>query len=155
MIVNNFVDTIIFFIVYLLSLISIAGYGIILNNLLFKGTVNIQQNINIFSSFFLGLPFLMVAGFINYVLFGYHQVSNILIIIFGILGFFYNFKLSNNFFKSFMVPAILFIGILISKGHTDFQYYHFQHLKELVNGKLDFGLGNLALRYGHSSLFSY
>ena len=53
------------------------------------------------------------------------------------------------------MPACLFIGLLISKTHDDFVLYHFQYLKELSDNTFKFGLGNIDLRYGYSSLFSY
>ena len=45
--------------------------------------------------------------------------------------------------------------MIISKTHEDFTSYHFQHIKELSNGSLKFGLANLDERYFYSSIFSY
>ena len=50
---------------------------------------------------------------------------------------------------------MLFSGILISKTHEDFSVYHFQHIKELSDGYIKFGLSNLDPRYFYSSIFSF
>ena len=60
-------------------------------------------------------------------------------------------------FKKIIFPIVLILGIFISKTHEDFHLYHFQHLKELTDGSIKFGMANLDgfVRYSYSSLFSY
>ena len=62
--------------VYLLSLFSIAGFGKLTT--IYLGQKKID---NLFELFFIGLIFLLLFGFFNYVFFGYSKYSNLLIFI--------------------------------------------------------------------------
>ena len=68
------------------------------------------------------------------------------------LFFFYKQK---NLKLIFITTFLFFIGLLISKTHEDFTSYHFQHLREISNDYLIFGLANLDERYFYSSIYSY
>ena len=51
----------------------------------------------------------------------------------------------------FFLIAIYFSFFLISKNHDDFFYYHLSAALNLVDNKLQFGIGNLKLGYRHHS----
>jgi hypothetical protein len=145
----------IFFIIFLLSYYSISGYGIIFNKYLLSTKDNkIAVTTDIISNFFTGIPLLIICGFLNYIFFGYNFIINFVCLLIGFVIFFLNVNIFK-IFKISILPSCLFIGLLISKTHDDFVLYHFQYLKELSDNTLKFGLGNIDLRYGYSSLFSY
>ena len=143
----------IFFIIFLSSYYSVAGYGIIFRKFLLHPKKNFTE-IDLSSFFFTGLSILLPVGFINYIFFGFHLIVNCSILIFGFVIFFFNIRILT-VVKISILPLCLFIGLLISKTHDDFALYHFQYLKELSDGTLKFGLANIDVRYGYSSLFSY
>jgi len=144
--------TILLIFIYITSLFSIAGYGKIIN----IGLVE-KKNNDLFELFFLGLPILLVLGITNYTVIGYSKYTNILFIFFGLFYYFYSHGLNLKIFKKIIFPIVLILGIFISKTHEDFHLYHFQHLKELTDGSIKFGMANLDgfVRYSYSSLFSY
>jgi len=138
--------------VYLLSLFSIAGFGKLAT--VYLGQKKID---NLFELFFIGLIFLLLFGFFNYVFLGYSKYSNLLILLFGLFFYFYHFKINLKLFKKIALPSLLLLGLFISKTHEDFHLYHYQHLKEMTDGVIKFGMANLDgfVRYSYSSLFSY
>jgi len=145
-------DTFVFFIFYFISLLSLVGYGKI--GALILGH---RQNNSFYELFFFGLPFLMLLGFFVYVFIGYNFYINIFIIILGLGICLKHFGFSKSLAKQLKIPLLLFLGLLISKTHEDFHLYHYQHLNEIVDGSLKFGMANLDgfVRYSYSSLFSY
>ena len=149
---NIFLETIFYYLIYLISLLSISGYGIVVNNFFFNKKNKIQ---NIFSNFFWGLPLLLLISFFIYISIGYSKYLNLFIIVAGFIFFYYFFPISKKTIKQLIIPSLLFVGLLISKTHEDFNLYHYQHLKEIFEGELKFGLANLEIRYGYSSLFTY
>ena len=145
-------DGILLAVVYLLSLFSIAGFGKLAT--IYLGQKKID---NLFELFFIGLLLLFLFGFFNYIFFGYTKYSNLLILLFGLFFYFYHFKINLKLFKKIALPSLLLLGIFISKTHEDFHLYHYQHLKELTDGAIKFGMVNLDsfVRYGYSSMFAY
>tara|TARA_B100001996_G_scaffold382164_1_gene373262 strand:+ start:1921 stop:3600 length:1680 start_codon:yes stop_codon:yes gene_type:complete len=145
-------DVILLSLVYLLSLFSIAGFGKLTT--IYLGQKKID---NLFELFFIGLIFLLLLGFFNYIFFGYSKYSNLLILLFGLCFYFYYYKINLKLFKKIILPSLLLLGIFISKTHEDFHLYHYQHLKELTDGMIKFGMANLDsfVRYSYSSMFSY
>ena len=145
-----------FFIIFLLSYYSISGYGIIFNKYFLSTKDNkLAVNTDIISNFFTGIPLLIICGFLNYIFFSYNFIINFVCLSLGFVIFFFNVNIFK-IFKISILPACLFIGLLISKTHDDFVLYHFQYLKELSDNTFKFGLGNIDLRYGFSNqLFSY
>jgi len=128
-------NTTIYFVFLILSFYSFIGYGIFYQKIICREKVELN---NIF----------------NYLILGNILWFNLIIILFGLLFLFR--KISKD--KSYLIiilSLVFFSGILISKTHEDFSVYHFQHLKELSDSYLKFGLGNLDERYVYSSNFSY
>jgi hypothetical protein len=147
----TFLNTIIYFIALVLSFYSFIGYGIFYQKIICRESNKLN---NIFNYSFFGILLLLPLGFFNYLILGNSVWFNVVIILFGIL--FLLRKISKS--ESYLViifSLIFFSGILISKTHEDFSVYHFQHLKELSDNFLKFGLGNLDERYVYSSNFSY
>jgi len=143
----------IFFIIFLSSYYSVAGYGIFFRKFLLHQKKNFTE-IDLSSFFFTGLSILLPVSFLNYIFFGFNLIVNCFILILGFVIFFFNIRILT-VVKISILPLCLFIGLLISKTHDDFALYHFQYLKELSDGTLKFGLANIDVRYGYSSLFSY
>ena len=147
----TFLNTIIYFVALVLSFYSFIGYGIFYQKIICRESNKLN---NIFNYSFFGILLLLPLGFFNYLILGNSVWFNVVIILFGIL--FLLRKISKR--ESYLViifSLIFFSGILISKTHEDFSVYHFQHLKELSDNFLKFGLGNLDERYVYSSNFSY
>ena len=143
-------DTLVYYLFFILFIISTIGYGIFFKNHVFKDKTKTE---NIFKYFFLGIIILFPLSFINYFIISYIAYTNIFIVIFGAMIFINNnFKDLN---KILLVTFIFFSGTLISKTHEDFSVYHFQHIKEISDYYIKFGLANLDERYIYSSSFAY
>ena len=141
----------IFFLVCLYFFISSLGFGMIFVRL-----------INVDLSFFkpiempiLGLIFLTLISYVSIFFLPHSGIFNLLI---HLIGFFYSIK---KFFKIkfkklyLLIISVLFIGILVSKNHDDFSYYHLQQIVNLVQNKFQIGLANLELSYAHHSSILY
>ena len=144
------IDTISFILITYISLCSFIGFGILINSILFKENITI----NIFNNFFLSLVFIIPLSVVYYIFIGNHKLINILILLIGFFIFLKKSNFNDIKFISF-VTILFFIGLLISKSHEDFSVYHFQHIVELSDGNLKFGLSNLDTRYFYSSIYSY
>ena len=83
----------------------------------------------------------------------HNSFHNILVLVTGILFFFYN----RNKFKKTEITNILYIIFLtliiffLSKNHDDFQYYHLPFALSLSENKISFGMGLLNYGYRHHS----
>jgi len=128
-----------FFIYYFLILISIIGYGSLIDS----------KEKNLPSVGFLGLKGLFILIILSYFtnfLTPHNLIHNTVILIIGILLFLYNYKnqikINNNFFIILSL-IVLFLGILIEKNHDDFFYYHFGYTLSLVNFSKIIGIGHL------------
>ena len=136
----------------ILILISTIGYGLIFNNLFLKN--NSYLNISVLG--FLGLFALYFISSFTHVFVAHSYIHNILINIFGVFFFIlYRKKFNKEELKILLIFfLILFIGFFISKTNEDFPYYHLPMSLQLVENKLQFGLGNINIAYNHfSSLF--
>ena len=140
-------DTLIFFLIYIISYVTISEYGNFLN-FIFKFKTKENYTIN----FFYGLLFIFFLSFFIRITLGYYDYINLVLLILGLLLFLKNFK---NKIKYLVIPTSLFIGILISKTHDDFTLYHYSYLNEFTQNDLILGLGNIDPRYSYSSLFVY
>lgn len=145
-------DIFVFFLTTFMSLLSFMGFGMFFNRyFLLEDNKNIN---NQFNFFFLGLVFILPFSFIYHLLVGSNEIINLAIIIFGFFYYIYEMKFKG-LKLSFFLTLIFFSGLIISKTHEDFTSYHFQHIKELSDGSIKFGLANLDDRYFYSSIFSY
>jgi hypothetical protein len=143
-------DTISFLLLTYISLCSFIGFGFLTNHILFKESISG----NIFNYFFLGLVFIIPFSLIYYIIIGNHEIINLCILLSGFLIFLKKSKFIDVKFI-FWLTTLFFIGLLISKSHEDFSVYHFQHIVELSDGNIKFGLSNLDERYFYSSIYSY
>lgn len=139
--------------IYIIStLISICGWGSILNKLIFFEEKQYQ---NIFSSFFYGLFLVSIISILVNFFLPLKIISNYVIIL-GIILFFVifgkNFK-SNQIIK-FIIPTTLicFMLIYMSSNVVDFPMYHLPYISTLINEKISFGIANLHFRYAHTSI---
>lgn len=143
------IQTILFYFILTLSIFSVIGYGALIN---INHTINASYNI--FNFFFGGIIFLLIISIFYHYLLPNNKILNLVIFF---LGIFLNYKLI--LFRDYkiicFITFLLFSGILISKTHEDFSVYHFQHIKELSDGYIKFGLSNLDPRYFYSSIFSF
>ena len=146
-----YLDTASFFIITFISLCSIMGFGIFINNFLIKDKIVIK---NQFNYFFLGIVFILPISFIYYLIIGNEQIINLFIILSGLIFFIKNVEL-NKVKLNFILTLLFFTGLIISKTHEDFTSYHFQHIREISDGTLKLGLANLDERYFYASIFSY
>lgn len=146
---SNYLNLLIFFLAYLYIFFSITGYGIIFYKYLFSNKLNYRNN---FIFFFFGLPFVFLIIFYYSIFFKYNFYFNIFFTLTGL--FFFLFFCRNKFFTIFLL-IIFFSGLLISRTHDDFGAYHYQYLKELMEGKPTLGIANLATRYYYASSLTY
>ena len=144
------IKTFVYYLILVLSLCSICGYGILFFN---EKKIEIEEE-NIFNYFFKGLIIITILSIVYYFLIPNNKIINFTIFLIGILIYFKNLKFKNVNFISFL-SLIFFSGLLISKTHEDFSIYHFQHIKELTDGYIKFGMANLDIRYFYSSIFAY
>ncbi len=144
-------DTIILFFVTFVSLSSFIGYGLIINKYYF---LNSNNEKNIFNKFFLSLIFIIPISFLYFLLIGNFDLINIAFIALGFIFFLKESTIKDLNFN-LLITVLFFSGLLISKTHEDFTTYHFQHIKEISDGTIKFGLANLDDRYFYSSIFSY
>ena len=147
---STILDSVSFLLLTYISLCSFIGFGILTNYILFKENISG----NVFNYFFLGLVFIIPFSLLYYIVIGNHQFINLFILLSGFLIFLKNCKFIDVKFI-FLLTALFFIGLLISKSHEDFSVYHFQHVVELSDGNIKFGLSNLDERYFYSSIYSY
>ena len=145
-----FIDTVLFFVITSISLCSFIGFGALTNDYLFKE----KYNKNVFNYFFISLIFIIPFSVIYYFLIGNYKILNFLIIILGFYFFLRKIKFGEIKFI-LILSFIFFTCLLISKSHEDFTVYHFQHIVEISDSNLKFGLANLDTRYFYSSIFSY
>ena len=144
-------DTLIFFLITFTSLISFIGYGIITDKLIFKSSI---KETNQFKFFFLSLIVIVPLSFLYIFTISNNNYFNLLFFCCGLFFYFFFYK-QKNLKLIFITTFLFFIGLLISKTHEDFTSYHFQHLREISNDYLIFGLANLDERYFYSSIYSY
>ena len=79
-------------------------------------------------------------------------IHNIVLLAVGLLSFFLIDKINFKIFKKvFIIILFTFSFFLISKTHDDFGYYHLPFALNLVENKIQFGLGNLNLAFRHHS----
>ena len=79
-----FLDSLIFFISYLLIFISISGYGMAFSSI-------VQHNTkNIFDYYFFGFPILIILSFIIYLTIGFSEYTNLFFMLLGIIFYIKN-----------------------------------------------------------------
>ena len=134
---------ILFFLISLLYFYSLIGYGKILAN----------NKSNFFDLYIDGTIILLIVGYFLYISIGINQLFNIIIILAGlILFFFYKTKITVIKFKYIsLLLFLIFTVLIISKTHEDFNNYHYFSIYEIYNNRLRIGISNLNSYFIHSS----
>ena len=134
---------ILFFLITLIYFYSLTGYGKILAN----------KKSNFFELYIDGTIILLLVSYFTYISIGINQSFNILILLAGlILFFFYKTKIILVKFKYISLLLFLIFSVLIiSKTHEDFNTYHYFSIYEIYNHKLRIGISNLNGYFIHSS----
>ncbi len=147
---NLIVNTIFLFTTLSFITFSIIGFGILFSNIFYFKKKN-YFNVTYYIIF--GLVFLVFISYYTNLVVAHSEVFNILLLTIGIFYYiFYKFDKKLNLTKNvFFLILVYFSFILISKNHDDFFYYHLSSALNLVENKLQFGLGNLKLGYRHHS----
>jgi hypothetical protein len=145
-------STLIFLLIYVAGFLSISGFGKLI---LIKNNFGSRENFFEFGIYGF-LLLLILSYFIQFILGGSYLV-NILIFVTG-LALYFLFKSKKNKIKThfiFLFLLVFFVGLLISKTHEDFNFYHYFSIKELFENNLRIGVDNLNTRFFYSSLFIY
>ena len=129
---------------------GVIGYGIIFSKVLYFDKKN-YFNTSYYVIF--GLVFLVFISYYTNLVIAHSEIFNFLLFLIGVFYYiFCNFNKKINVTKNiFFLILIYFSFFLISKNHDDFFYYHLSSTLNLVENKLQFGLGNLKLGYRHHS----
>ncbi|MBK57201.1 MAG: hypothetical protein CMC84_07960 [Flavobacteriaceae bacterium] len=140
---------------YILIIISVIGYGLLLQNIL-KNITYIEFEYNLLGS----LLFLILLSFLTHFFFNHGYVHNMIILILGIILFVFNFFKEKKFFKKYLnyiclIFGILLVAFLTAKTHDDFPYYHFPYTYYLTQENLIIGVGNLVHAFRTPSSIFY
>ena len=146
-------DSLIIIFIFGLITFSIIGWGLLLIKIIDKNIV--VKNLGLVG--LCGLFSLTLLSYATHLVIPHGYSHNIIIILFGLLYFFFSIK-KNNYKQSLIIICLLFLilisGLFVEKNHDDFPYYHLQYSLQLVENKIQFGLGNLEHGWRHhSSIF--
>ena len=147
---NLIVNTIFLFTALSFITFGVIGYGILFSKLFYFEKKK-YFNASYYAIF--GLVFLVFISYYTNLIIAHSEIFNFLLFIIGVFFYiFCNFNEKLNLTKNvFLLILIYFSFILISKNHDDFFYYHLSSTLNIVENKLQFGLGNLKLGYRHHS----
>jgi hypothetical protein len=148
----------IFFVFFVLfSHFSIIGYGLKIKLFFNFNHYSNEKNFEKLIEFFIGIIFLTMLGFIFYVFSITNYYINLLVLLFGLMLYLIERKNYTQTIElnTFLLLAIMFVGILISKTHEDYIPYHFKYIDIISNSKFVLGLGNLETTFIYASFFSY
>ena len=134
---------IIFLASYILIIISVVGYGQIIEYLFFN---NKKEKINIGYLGLQGLFFLTIYSYFSSFFIAHDIIHNSILILLGVIFFLINFKFlfienRKEFYIFFLVFLILFIGSLAFKTNEDFPFYHFNYTMIIVERPSVLGMG--------------
>ena len=148
-----------FLLLYLLFTVSIIGYGLFFSLKFLKYNNFTKTNVSVGYLGLLGIFFLILISYFTNLFFPHSNEHNIIIILLGIIFFFYlRFKYPKKIkFKYFFISYIISLfAIFYFKSHDDFQFYHFSFIKNITENKIEFGLGHFNYAFSHvSSLFYF
>ncbi len=136
-------NLIIFLSTYFIIITSLIGYG-----LAFQNYTNKKLNIE-FEFVLLGaILFWILISYFTHFFLNHGYIHNGLIILFGLILFLIEKIKKKNINKNYQIYIIiifiiLIFGLLASKTHDDFPYYHFPYAYYLTQEKLIIGIGNL------------
>ena len=136
-------NLIIFLSSYFIIIISLVGYA-----LAFQSYTNKKINIEFEYALLGAILFWILISYFTHFFLSHNYIHNVTIILLG-FGFFViekyrkNNILSNYQIYIIVIFIILIFGLLGSKTHDDFPYYHFPYAYYLTQEKLIIGIGNL------------
>ena len=87
-------------------------------------------------------------------IFNAHVGISISLFLIGIFFFFNQFKFKD-FYLDAIIYLLIFIGLIISKTHEDFYYYHLQFIREINNDLFVLGLAVADIKYIYGSSVAY
>ena len=148
-----------FLLLYSLSIVSIIGYGLFFSLKLTKYNNFTKSNISVGYLGLFGIFFLTLISYFTNLFIPHSNEHNIIILLLGIIFFFYlRFKYQNKIkFKYLFISYIISLfAIFYFKSHDDFQFYHFSFIKNITENTIEFGLGHFNYAFSHvSSLFYF
>ena len=133
----------IFFVYYVLIIISVFGYGLCFNYIL----NNKNKKVDIGYSGLFGLILLILYSYFSNNFVAHSKIHNLLILLIGLslcLFFFIKkIKIEKNLeiLILILVFLILFFSVLMGKNHDDFHYYHFPYTYYLTQDSFHIGIG--------------
>lgn len=148
-------NTVLFLFTFLFIIFSILGYG-----MLYSKLVNLNhKNLSLGIEGIIGCFFYTLISFLTHLFFAHNFVHNLIINFFGLIFFFYFFVKNSNFynkkiFKFLLIIPLFIILLFLSKNNEDFPYYHLPFMINLIEHKIQFGIGHFNYSYRTpSSLF--
>tara|TARA_Y100000590_G_scaffold466366_1_gene641456 strand:+ start:1464 stop:3161 length:1698 start_codon:yes stop_codon:yes gene_type:complete len=145
------------FIFYIFFLIfSTIGHGVLFSRFVYRDFLEL----NVGYQGLIGFFSLSLISLITSYIFPHNIVHNIIIHIFGIIGFFFylNLKKKNIYEIKYLIILILIliIGAYVYKNHDDFPYYHLTYALNLSENRFIIGTGIFSHGFRtFSSLFYY
>jgi len=125
---------------YAIIFMSVMGFGLFAEKIFFKK----NEGKNIGFSGLLGIFFLIIYSYFSHFFLAHGIVHNSIIIIIGVIFFFYfAIKLLDKIYiyLFFSIFIILFISLILFKTHDDFPFYHFPYSYYLTQYPLLVGTG--------------
>jgi len=138
---------------FIFLILSILGYGFFVLSI---SKVNCRK-LSLGISGLAGLFSVTFVSYITHIFFSHNFFHNFIVHILGICFLIFFFKKDPSIFKIKKLFLFIFLfisSLFISKNHEDFPYYHLPYIIQIVENKLQFGIGllNIAFRTP-SSLF--
>ncbi len=136
-------NLIIFLSSYFIIIISLIGYA-----LTFQSYTNKKINIEFEYALLGAILFWILISYFTHFFFSHSYFHNATIILLGISLFLIEKNRKKNILKEYRIYIntifiVLIFGLLVSKTHDDFPYYHFPYAYYLTQEKLIIGIGNL------------
>jgi len=145
-----FIELITFYLGYIFLFSSALGYGFVFNYFL---KINFENSNGILA--ILGLIFLTLLAYISSFFTHHGYLFNCLVHLLGFIFFIKNCKKIINLRFLIFFISVIFVGLLISKTHDDFPFYHLQQSLNLSRNKIQIGLSNLDFTNAHHSSIFY
>lgn len=146
-------NTAIYIFYFFFLILSILGYGFFVLSI---SKVNCRK-LSLGISGLAGLFCVTFVSYITHIFFSHNFFHNFIVHLLGIFFFFFFFKKDPSILKITKLFLFIFLfisSLFISKNHEDFPYYHLPYIVQIIENKLQFGIGllNIAFRTP-SSLF--
>ena len=138
----------VFIISFYILLLSVIGYGIFFQKIIFNKNINLNKNDNIYLGFY-GLCFITFISVVSSLIVPKDFLHNIILHLIGIIFFiFLKIKEKQKYIiYIFCISIVVFSALLLSKTHDDFSYYHLPFSKYLTEHKVIFGISLLGHGY--------